>query len=271
MSKPLWQKRFFQVMVFVVLFGVVMYFVPAKVFQPFREALWFISAPFSHVFRIVGVSVDDAISTLTSIDSLKEQNKTLRLENARLQSEIAAAEDARQENNRLREELELLPRDEYELVSAVVIARDPRGVGDWMLINKGRNSGIAEGMAVIAGGSTLVGVVDEALYTTSKVQLITHPESAVNARDIETEAKGIVRGKYGLGIVFDMVLQTDAVEVGDRITTSQLGEKVPPGLLIGRIQEVRPSEDALFQQAVLVSPLEFGDLAIVSVIKSAKE
>jgi cell shape-determining protein MreC len=43
---------------------------------------------------------------------------------------------------------------------------------------------------------------------------------------------------------------------------------MPKGLLIGRLQDVRPTADKLFQQAVIVPQVQYSDLDIVFVIKN---
>jgi rod shape-determining protein MreC len=90
----------------------------------------------------------------------------------------------------------------------------------------------------------------------------------INAQDIETEAKGVVRGEYGLGTVLDMVSQTDILNVGDTVVTSGLGGDLPKGLLVGNIQEIRTTPDKLFQQADLMSRVKYSDLDVIFIIKN---
>jgi len=42
---------------------------------------------------------------------------------------------------------------------------------------------------------------------------------------------------------------------------------VPRGLLIGKVQEVKMSQDKLFQRAIVVSPVNFSNLRQLFVIK----
>ena len=85
---------------------------------------------------------------------------------------------------------------------------------------------------------------------------------------VESGAKGVAKGEYGLGIIFDMVLQTDSINTGDSVITSGIGGEIPRGLYVGTIQEIHQSDDHLFQQAVLTAPIQFSKLQIVFVIKS---
>ena len=100
--------------------------------------------------------------------------------------------------------------------------------------------------------------------------LLTNPQSNINAYDAQSRAKGIARGDYGLGIVLDMVLDSDSINAGENVMTSEIGQNVPSGLLIGTVQEVRPSADRLYQQAIISSPVKVSKLEYVFVIKNVK-
>jgi rod shape-determining protein MreC len=67
-----------------------------------------------------------------------------------------------------------------------------------------------------------------------------------------------------------MILQTDTIKIGDNIVTSGVGGGIPRGLYVGTVQEVHDSDDHLFQQAVIVSPLQVSKLQIVFIIKKDK-
>ncbi|MFA5615006.1 MAG: rod shape-determining protein MreC, partial [Methanoculleus sp.] len=86
----------------------------------------------------------------------------------------------------------------------------------------------------------------------------------------ETGSIGVVSGKYGLGMILDMVLQTDYLKIGDDVITSEISQNIPRGLLIGKIKEVYPSGGYLFQQAVISSPVDFSKMRFVFVIRNEK-
>ena len=188
---------------------------------------------------------------LSSIGKLKEENERLERENVALRAEKAALQDVKNENGQLRDQLQLLPREKFSLIAAEVIAPDPLGQGNWMTINRGTRSGIVVGAPVIVSGGILMGRVHEVFATSARIMLTTHPESVVNATVSDTGAQGIVKGHYGLGLTFDMALQTDSIPIGATVVTSRIGDALPQGLSLGVVQEVHPSEDGLFQQATL--------------------
>jgi rod shape-determining protein MreC len=136
------------------------------------------------------------------------------------------------------------------------------------MIDKGSAAGIAVGMPVIVSEGILVGKVEEVSDYSAKISLLTNSSSIVNAVDLNTEAKGVVRGEYGLGIILDLVSQADVLNEGDDVITSGLGGNYPRGLLIGRIQEFGFTADKLFQQAVIMPKVKYSELQMVAVIKN---
>ncbi|MDO8529508.1 MAG: rod shape-determining protein MreC, partial [bacterium] len=72
---------------------------------------------------------------------------------------------------------------------------------------------------------------------------------------------------YGLGIILDMVLQSESLNKGDTIVTSKIGNDFPSGLLVGTVENISFSSDRLFQRAVVSPPVDFSHLQFVFVIK----
>jgi rod shape-determining protein MreC len=229
-------------------------------------ALWVVS-PFMKTFRIFSGGFHGFFQFLGSIGDLKKENEKLIEKNQQLEAEIVRLKDVAEENNLLRKELDLLPRNKYELETGFVIGQEAFGAGSSILIDKGANKEIKEGMAVIVSNGILVGKVSQVFFDTAKVTLIADRESVVNGEVLESGAKGIVRGTYGLGIAMDMISQTEVIKEGDTVITSGLGGSLPRGLFVGKIGQVSQSEDKLFQQAVIFSPVDFSSLKVVSVVK----
>lgn len=206
-------------------------------------------------------------SFLGSISDLKEENEELIKKNHELESSVASLKGARRENEELRKQLELAPREKFNLEATQIIGKNSQGESSWIIIDKGRNAGIAKDMPVIVSQGILVGKVVEVYPTSARVDLLFSSSLAVNAQDVDTGAQGIVSGKYGLGIVLEMVEQNDAINEGDTIVTSGLGGSIPKGLLIGRISHIEVSGDKLFQNAVLIPQVRYSDLDLVFVVK----
>jgi rod shape-determining protein MreC len=224
--------------------------------------------PLKSFFRFATLKVVGVKDFFLSIGNLKTENNELFKNNQRLIAENARLKDAEQENHLLREQLSLLPRDRFEFEGAYVVSQDVFGNNNWLEIGKGSNYGIEIGMPVIVSDGLLVGRVSEVYPRFSRVSLITSPQNIVNAVDLQTEARGVVKGEYGLGMIMDMVLQTDVLTVGDTVVTSGTGKFIPRGLVLGEITDIISSQDGLFQRAILSSSVNFKNLETVFVIKN---
>jgi rod shape-determining protein MreC len=270
MSKKYLSSKLIKLVLIVAACGLLIFLNPRKIFSPFRNFLLTIAYPFEKIIYLASQKTGNTIEFLGSISRLRSENEKLLKENQFLTSQRAALNQEKKENDSLREQLGLLPRKKFELEAGSVIGQDPQKLGSWIIIDKGQSSGIAEGMPVIVSEGIIVGKVSETYLNSAKINFLTDSASSINAMDTDTNSKGIIKGEFGLGIMMDMVAQTDILNVGDDIATSGLGGGIPRGLLIGKIQEIRMTQDKLFQQAVIIPSAKYAKLDTVFVIKNNK-
>lgn len=245
---------------------VLVWWSPGWLMRPIAVAGNAVLWPFEKVFSWVAFETDDMVRFFLTIGALKSDNERLIRENLRLSAQNASLTENATENETLRNELKLLPTNRFSFLSASVIGRDDREYGNWLSIDRGSLNGIRVGMPVIVDGGTLVGLVDDVTPTSSHIKLLSHPESVVNVNVAGSLTRGVARGDYGLGILFDRVLQTDTFKAGDTVVTSGLGGDIPSGLLVGTLLDPRASPDHLFQQAGIFSPVRYSSLRFVFVI-----
>ncbi|KKR20254.1 MAG: Cell shape-determining protein MreC [Candidatus Moranbacteria bacterium GW2011_GWA2_39_41] len=249
-----------------VCFGLV-FLNPKGIFNPVRLVFLEIAYPFQKTSYILGQGIDEFFSFLNSIGLMRTENKKLIRENDLLTAEVVSLHEMKKENESLREQFDLAPRNKFDLEPSFVIGQDSQNLGSWLIVDKGSADGIKSGMAVIVSEGILIGRVEEVYPDSARVILLTDSSSVINASDLETGAKGLLRGTYGLGMIFDMVTQSDVLSEGDTIITSGLGGEVPKGLLIGKIQEIKMSTDKLFQQAIIIPRVKYRKLDVVFVVK----
>ncbi len=249
---------------------ILIFFNPGNIFSPIKKTFFWIAYPFQRSAYSIGSGFAEIFYFLGSISDLKKENEKLIKENNSLASQITSLTAERKENELLRQELDLMPKDKFDLETALVISQNYQKTGSWIEIDKGMADGLEIGMPVIVSDGILIGKISEVFGGKAKVNLLFDPESFVNVADLETGAKGVVRGEFGLGLVMDLVDQGEALKQGDAVATSGLGGNVPKGLLVGNIQEVRVSEDKLFQQALIVPRVKYSQIESVFVIKNNK-
>ena len=86
-----------------------------------------------------------------------------------------------------------------------IIGRDPSNYGKYITIDLGMKNGIEEDQAVVVSGGILIGRIIEVFNNSSRVMLITSPDSSVNSIAQTTRANGIVKGKYATGVKLEMI------------------------------------------------------------------
>lgn len=268
MPKKITSRKIFKVIVVCVIAFLVIWWNPYSLFNGLRSFFIGITLPMQKTFALTADKVDSFGEAVSSIGKLKKENKYLIEENLRLRVDSVKTADILKENNDLRNQLNILPRDKFNLEAAHIIGRDSYDNNSWVLIDKGQENGVEKGMSVIVSDGVLVGKVQEVFSSSAKVIFITDKSMNINVEAVETGAIGVVKGAYGLGLTMDLVLQTDSLKIGDKVITSDISQNIPRGLLVGEIKEVDPAKNDLFQKAIISPPIDFSKLRFIFVIKS---
>lgn len=207
-------------------------------------------------------SISGFFSDAVKIFNLYGENKALKKALDQFAQLQADYEMLKQENERLRQMLNLPSTlRQYKLIAAEVIARQHDTWYSVLTINKGEKDGVKANMAVITPKG-LIGMVENVSYFTSNIRLITDIErtryiSAVSMGKSET---------FGIIESYDaerkeLILRKIPLEsnllVGDPILTSGLGGFFPKGLLIGEVTEILPGEDGLTKMAYVKPSADF--------------
>lgn len=168
---------------------------------------------------------------------------------ALLESQI---ENLKGENVSLRRLLGAPLPNDWRYLPAKVIGQ-PSFTG--LLINKGKDSELEEGMVVVAE-NVLVGRIVQVGEYYSQVQLpfsnkskilaiSQHEETDINKQ--APQAKGLVIGQGGK-MTFERVLLKETLETSDIVLTA--GDEVfPQGLLIGKLGSISKKENEVYQSA----------------------
>jgi rod shape-determining protein MreC len=180
---------------------------------------------------------------------LTEQNQRLRedllLANARLNRMASVAE----QNQRLKELLDTRRSLDLNVQLARVVGVD---LGAWqqrLVLNLGARDGVKPGQPVIDAHGVM-GQVVEVLPTTSVVMLVTDPAHAI---PVVVERSGLRTVAYGArdgsGLVLPNIPLSADVRPGDKLLTSGLGGRFPPGFPVGKVLAVAPAASGMFRVA----------------------
>ena len=222
-----------------------------------------------------------------SPSALRAENAELRRRVAELEQRVAVLQAADMEHAKLRRQAGFAI-DHRSLVPAEVLSVG--GTDGWtqrLRIGKGRRHGVLRNAAVVSRHG-LVGRVISVSETTSEVLLVSDPNSRVAcALDPPVPGGvGIVSGRGGAAVGEGAgltLLQTPAplrldylrkdaqIPGGACVVTSGQGGLFPPGLLVGRVREVRLDPTGLYLQAEVVPDVDIPSLRYVAVLKTARE
>lgn len=230
-----------------------------------------IASPFRAVGTAVTETVTGWVQYFTDFEELQAEVEALRLENEELKSAIRQAERDSEENERLRELLDLREqrRDLY-FEAASVVERDVSNWSSMLTINKGTAHDIAVGDCVITEEGYLVGVVTEAGLNWSTIRSLLDSETSIGALIVRSDMGAVAQGDFALMGQKRLRLnylgaQPDVIS-GDLIVTSGLGGYYPSQLVIGYVEEVGTGDDGLSQYAVIRPQSEIDRLTEVFVI-----
>jgi rod shape-determining protein MreC len=188
----------------------------------------------------------------------KDENERLKDEVEALRQQVAEAQTAKRDAAQLREIVDLHDFDGFptgtEPVTARVIARSPTVWYSSIKIDKGSGDGIEVDQPAIAAGG-LAGKVTRVTGGTAEVTLITDASSAVSAQVMPDGATGIVKPEVGQpeDLLLDFVERGRRVTEGTTVvtsgfTSSRVESLFPRGIPIGRVTEVDLDEVELYQR-----------------------
>lgn len=210
------------------------------------------------------------VTGIFSYKALQEQIEELEDENSRLQKELTEAMLEREALEQLEELSDVLnyeyTKKSFDLVSADVVSHDGSNWTNVFTINRGSESGIEAGDAVV-NGMGLVGRVKSVGKGWAKVVSIIDEDSNVSFKLVRSRKQlGIVSGSEAGDISGYMMDAESSVVEGDVIVTSGLGS-FPEGLEIGSVKTVVYNSNTLLREITVEPAVKFKELEKVAVIK----
>lgn len=230
------------------------------IFSPLRNIFLSVTAaPLSWLYeqRIEWDSTHRDRGELSSeIQNLEQQLSDVLSENVRFKLSVKDA--------RLYEKTEnFLKSQGWTGVKARILSRS----GSRILLNQGEKDGVEVDRPVIAGEGLLVAKISEVYRDYSYAHLLTDSQSRV-AAEVQTDASptGLVLGSHDLGLVLQYAPKSSYFQNGDQVITSGLEEKIPRGLLIGEVFDLRISSDDLFLESSVTPPITYQRLFLVNIL-----
>jgi rod shape-determining protein MreC len=249
--------------------------------QPTSGALHGVEAAGTTVLRPFEVGAErvarpfrDVYGYFRGLVHAKSENARLRKEVDQLRQQAIQGLTAEQANRELEALLKYVnspqfPND-FTAVSTRIIARQPSEFDQQVEIAAGSDQGLTVGTPIVTQDG-LVGTVTNLGPTTAHVQLVNDPDSAVQARDVQTGAIGLVRRGEGQAMIMDRVTTDKNVQQGNTIVTAgtlskQYPSLYPGGIPIGYVLSVGQTDSAYYKQIQVQPYVDFGALDSVAAL-----
>ncbi|MEO6787682.1 MAG: rod shape-determining protein MreC [Chthoniobacteraceae bacterium] len=213
---------------------------------------------------------------LKKLEELEAENQRLKVDNDQFRATNQALRGVESENIRLKSALGYQGGSPFTLIPAHVIGRSPSNWWSTVVIDKGSEDNITEGLAVVTPDGLVGKVVN--LSEHSATVLLVSDENCKVAGSVEgTKEQGIVRvevrgqrtsNSIQPTMTLNFLSRFAPLRAGQKVFTSGAGSVYPPGILIGQITEFKSRE--LDGQAVIEPSVDIAALSDVFIITSMK-
>jgi rod shape-determining protein MreC len=223
------------------------------------------NSAFAHFTSNFAGSVLDISSKISDYFSLREKNRMLSEDNARLHSNLPGS--FYRADTLTFYFHDTVYKMEYKYISAKVISNSINKRNNFLMLSKGREQGIENHMGVIIG-NRIVGQVVSVSEHFSWVMSVLNKDSKIsgkfkkNNQLVNIEWNG---NSYRIGDVKEIPKHV-VIQEGDSIITSGNSDIYPEGLLIGTIDNFTVATDENFNHAQILFSTDFNSLSFVEVI-----
>jgi rod shape-determining protein MreC len=205
-------------------------------FQYLRNSMMDAAAPALDMLSRPAAALDAAADRVRGFITVYRDNVRLAEENERLLGWQQVALRLSAENAELRDLSKLVSEPAISFVTARVIADSGGAYARSVMVNAGRDNGVARGQAAMTGEG-LVGRVAEVGSRAARILLITDLNSRVPVVVDGTRQRAILAGDNSARPSLRYV-DSGTIRIGDRIVTSGQGGVFPPGLPVGVVASV---------------------------------
>ena len=233
-------------------------------FNAYQGSVWFTQA------NAVAGKVLEMESQVIAYANLGEQNRQLMALNLELQTEVDV----------LRHELAVLKHDStlteriladqlagLKCIPAQVIGNSVRDRDNFITINRGTEDGVRNEMGVVCG-TGIVGIVCQTGRHYALVLPVLNSRSSISCRLKETEYFGYLKWSGGnpLRAYIDDIPHHAKIKEEETVETSGFSSVFPAGIFVGRVKQIRNSDDGLSYRLEVRLSTDFARLRDVMVI-----
>ena len=239
-------------------------------FNPVTSAARIIISPFKSGMSYITGKAHSVVTFLWEMDAYREENERLNIEITELKSENRDIAQFREENERLKDLLELKnSMTNFSTVAAPVIGYSKSNAYDKIEIGRGSASGINVGNTVVTPDG-VVGMVTEVGANWAMVTTVLDADNAMGVRITRTGDIAVLEGDRELlqDGYCKMTFINSSVNIiaGDIIETSGSADIYPAGLTVGSVKDINSDSMGQISYATIEPSVDFQHIHEVLVI-----
>lgn len=210
---------------------------------------------------------DQAAQLVKSRSTLLTENARLKREVLRLRRENSLLREAKIENVRLREALQISGSMNLEMQAAEIISRNESSWFDTATLDRGRKAGVERCSAVVSQAGRLVGQVTQVDPFTSEVVALTYSGNSIGGMVRRSRCCGLLRGQGTDELVLEYLPKDADVKPGDVVVSSGRGRVIPKGLPVGNVIRVVRRKAAGTTSALIEPSVRLEEAEQVFIVK----
>lgn len=226
-----------------------------------------IFAPVQDATDAVLAPIGNLVNGVTGYDDLRDENARLREEIDSLRGRSLKAADQERELKALLEQQGLDYVGDIPDVAARVVSTSPSSFELTVEIDRGSNHGVTEGMPVVTGAG-LVGRIAEVSRARATVVLLADRSFDVGVRATSSDDVAIATGGGRQRLLsVDLFDTKTPLQQGEVIVTSGLQQsRFPPGIPVGQVVDARFEPGDLSQKVTVRPSADLERLTFVRVL-----
>ena len=217
--------------------------------------LWAMTAvtPVERVTHAIGSGAGHGWSDYIDLRHVRQQNRELQQQLARVRIEEAAMAEDALEGRRLQAMLGFRENYVGSTMAAEVIGASGSEQSHILTIDKGSRDGLRPDMAVITQNG-VVGKLRDVFPATSEVLEINDPSSGAGVVLATTRIRAILRGTLTGRVQIGNLMADSRIQPGEPVLTSGGDQVYPRGLPVGVVESIAPDPDHQPYTAIRVRP-----------------
>ncbi len=239
-----------------------------SIFTPFsskiKESAFFLLSPLQKTFLEKGNIFSQYMEIFQNAKDIRNEIEYLRKENRSLFSKISKLSSLREENQVLRDALDVDFFLEKEAIFGEVTGRD-FSHGE-VIIHHAKAPN--EGDIALTSEGVFVGFVSQVFENFSKIELINKEGSSIESVVQNKEnPRGVLRGTGGKNLLLDMLPKDKEIKKGDIVAALPEGGGASEAVYVGRVANVEKSDVEAFVRANVWHSIDYKYLDHLFILK----